>query len=159
MNFKINSFLYLIPLTLIINGCGLLASDEKDDLEQSNLESVDTLEGVSMTVEEESVSSTGLTVVLENNSDSQVIYSEDLLLEEKRSDSWYQVPVIIEEEYGFQDIGYEVNPGEQDSLNIDWEWLYGDIDEGHYRIVKNVLDLRGTADFDEHQLTAEFEIE
>ena len=95
--------------------------------------------------------------MIENNSDSQCIYSEDFLLEKKIKGKWYQVPVIIES-YGFNDIGYELVSGEKGEWDVDWTWLYGSLDTGEYRIVKNVLAFRSTGDFDEYNLAANFNI-
>lgn len=144
---------------VVISGCAAFTNDYSTDLEESTLGTINDFSGVSMSVLDETVSPTGLTVEFENDSDQQVIYGEDFLLETNVEDSWYQVPVIIEDEYGFDAIGYELSPGETDSLEIDWEWLYGSLESGEYRIMKEVLDFRGAGDFDEYQLTAEFIIE
>ncbi|MER2064486.1 MAG: immunoglobulin-like domain-containing protein [Alkalibacterium sp.] len=154
------AFLLMLSLSvLFLSGCQNLNDEDSTDLEASILDEVDTMDGVSMSAVKDSISPTGLTVEFENDSDRQVIYSEDMLLEENISGSWYQVPVVIEEDYGFNDIGYELDPEEQQSMEIYWEWLYGELDDGQYRLVKRVLDFRGTGDFDENHLTAEFEID
>ena len=159
MKNKITFLLVLSTSALLFSACQGLNNDEPTDLEESVLDEVDRFDGVSMSAIENSVSPTGMTVEFENDSEQQVIYSEDILLEEQIDDICYQVPVVIEEDYGFNDIGYELNPGEQQSIDIDWEWLYGELGEGQYRLVKRVLDFRGTGDFDEHPLAAEFEID
>ena len=42
--------------------------------------------------------------------------------------------------------------------DINWEWLYGTLPSGRYRIGKNVMDFRGTGDYDTAMYYAEFEI-
>lgn len=42
---------------------------------------------------------------------------------------------------------------------VDWEWLYGSLEPGHYRIGKEIMDFRGTGDYDKKMYYAEFEIE
>lgn len=154
------AFLLMLSLSvLFFSGCQNLNDEDSTDLKASILDEVDTMDGVSMSAVKDSISPTGLSVELKNGSDRQVIYSEDILLEENIDDRWYHVPVVISEDYGFNDIGYELDPGEQQSIEIDWEWLYGELDDGQYRLVKRALDFRGTGDFDEHHLTAEFEID
>lgn len=89
-----------------------------------------TLEGVNMAVKEETVSPTGLTVIIENNSVSrQFVFGEDFLLEKRIKDKWYHVPVIIEN-YAFNSIGYELAPKEKRKWTVDWPWLYGNLDAG-----------------------------
>ena len=66
------------------------------------------------------------------------------MLEKKIKGDWYQVPTIIDE-YGFNDIGYDLTPSsEAQEFKIDWDWLYGKLDPGEYRLIKNILDFRGT---------------
>jgi hypothetical protein len=121
-------------------------------------ETVNNCDGVAMIKKEGTVSSDGLTVVFENNSDKQCTFGEYFLLEKKINQKWYQVPVIIDN-YGFNMIGYNLAPGESRELEVKWEWLYGNLDAGEYRIVKDILDFREAGDFDEYYLTAEFTIE
>lgn len=150
-------YLYLLLLMALsltfTSGCA-----EATDWEPTEYENVNNFDGVNMTVKEETVSSTGLIVVIENNSDSQCIYSEDFVLEKKIKGSWYQVPVIIGEDYGFNDIGYNLASEENEEWAVEWDWLYGSLDTGEYRIIKNVLDFRDTGDFDQYKLAAEFKI-
>ena len=88
-------------------------SSETTDWEPTTYETVNNLTGVTMTVKKETVSSTGLTAAFENNSDKQLIYGEYFLLEKKINEKWYQVPVVIDGDYGFNDIGYELASGEE----------------------------------------------
>ncbi|HZK33400.1 MAG TPA: immunoglobulin-like domain-containing protein [Tissierellaceae bacterium] len=119
---------------------------------------VNNFDGISMNIKEGSVSSTKLTVIFDNNSDKQGMYSDDFLLESKIKGDWYQVPTIIDE-YGFHDIGYELPPSGNKELTIDWDWLYGSLDTGEYRIIKKILDFRDTGDHDEYYLAAQFTID
>jgi len=41
---------------------------------------------------------------------------------------------------------------------VDWGWLYGSLEPGHYRIGKEIMDFRETGDFDKEMYYAEFEI-
>ena len=41
---------------------------------------------------------------------------------------------------------------------VNWGWLYGELEPGHYRIGKSITDFRGTGDFDEAMFYAEFDI-
>jgi len=42
--------------------------------------------------------------------------------------------------------------------NVDWEWLYGQLSPGTYRIVKEIMNFRGTGDYDKAEYYAEFTI-
>lgn len=70
--------LFMVLSLTFASGCV-----EKNDWEPTAYENMNNFDGVNITVKEETVSPAGLTVVIENNSDSQCIYSEDFLLEKK----------------------------------------------------------------------------
>lgn len=146
---------------LFLTGCGSFEdghSSEGDDLEPTRYEIVNNLDGVTMEVKEGTVSSTSLTVMFKNNSKKQCIYGENFLLEKEINGGWYQVPVVKGANYGFNDIGYELASSEVKEWTVDWEWLYGNLDTGNYRIVKELLDDRNPGDYDEYNLTAEFTV-
>ncbi|SMP59232.1 immunoglobulin-like domain-containing protein [Anoxynatronum buryatiense] len=144
---------------ILLVGCGKEVNSNKiSDMELTTYETVNNFTDVTMTIKEETVSTTGLTVVFENNSDNHVIYGEYFSLEEKSNNKWYQVPVTIDGDYGFNDIGYNLTSGENEEFIVDWEWLYGSLHAGEYRIVKDILDFRNTGDFDSYYVAAEFTI-
>lgn len=138
-----------------------IASNQNNDTtnwKPTAFEAVNNFDGVTMTVKEETVSSSKLTVMFKNNSSSQCIYGEYFSLEKKLNEKWYQVPVVIGGDYGFNTIGYNLASGETGELVVDWKWLYGSLDAGEYRIVKDILDFRRTGDYDNYYLAAEFSI-
>lgn len=118
---------------------------------------VNNLEGVNMTAVEGTITNTGLTLIFENNSGKQCIYGEYFCLEKEINRKWHQVPVVIEN-YGFHDIGFNLASGEDSRREVNWKWLYGTLNTGEYRIVKDILDFRDTGDYDKYYLAAEFTI-
>ncbi|UNC92602.1 immunoglobulin-like domain-containing protein [Candidatus Contubernalis alkaliaceticus] len=171
---------YLCLLAFIIIGLALLAGcdnyennveTENNITENTSSQSADTTEweptpyetvknfdGVTMTIKKGTASSTGLTVTFKNNSNSQCIYGDYFWLEKKINERWYQVPVAIEGDYGFNDIGYDLRSEDNGEWAVDWDWLYGSLDTGEYRIVKNIMDFKSSGDYDTYYLTAEFSI-
>jgi len=151
---KVLHLLFSIAVSLILlSGCG-----NSDDWEPTIYETVNNFDGVTMIVKEGTMSSAGLTVLFENNSDKECIYGEYFLLEKKIGEIWYKVPVAFEGNYAFEAIGYVAAPSEISEWTIDWDWLYGNLDTGEYRIVKDISDFRNTGDYDKYYLTAEFSV-
>ncbi len=126
------------------------------DWEPTAFSDINDFDGVSMTVREGTVSAAGLTLEFKNTTDSECIYGEYYILEKKIGENWFQVPVALEGEYGFDSIGYMLGPKSDSEWTVDWEWLYGSLEPGSYRIVKDILDFRGTGDYDKHILAVEF---
>lgn len=145
---------------IVLSGCGTSSNDqlpEETDWEPTVHETVNNLDGVAMVVKSDTVSPTGLTVTFENNTDKQCIYGEDYLLEKKKDGEWFQVPVKLES-YGFNDIGFDLDPSSVSEWTVDWEWLYGSLTSGEYRIVKDILDFRNPGDYDKYYLADEFTV-
>jgi hypothetical protein len=131
---------------------------DMSDWTPSTLDAVNNLEGVTMAAKEGKVSPTGLTLQFENKSGSDCIYGEYFLLEKNNNGVWHQVPVVIEGDYGFNSIGYSLTAGGDSEWVADWEWLYGSLDTGEYRVLKDILVLKGSGDYATFYLAAEFAI-
>ncbi|GIN62476.1 hypothetical protein J27TS8_24690 [Robertmurraya siralis] len=153
--------LFCMALSLILlSGCGSSSNSSKGtDWEPTINETVNNLNGVTMLVKQGTVSSSGLTVIFENNSDKQCIYGEYYMLEKEIESRWYQVPVIVDGNHGFPDIGYDLVPSDVKEWTVDWGGFYGNLDSGKYRIVKDILDFRKPGDYDKYYVTAEFTID
>lgn len=61
-------------------------------------------------------------------------------------------------EIGWEDIAYDINKDGITELPLEWESIYGYLSDGHYRIVKKVMDYRSPGDYDEYDVYAEFDI-
>lgn len=70
---------------------------------------------------------------------------------------WQDVPTVIET-YAWTGIGYVVPKNDSVKYEIDWEWLYGKLPAGNYRITKEFWDFRETGDYDTFNYWADFEI-
>ena len=42
--------------------------------------------------------------------------------------------------------------------NINWEWVYGELSAGKYRLCKEITDFKNTGDYDSELYFVEFEI-
>lgn len=133
--------------------------NEEFNLEPSEFTEINRLNKVNMRVEEDTISPTGLTLLFENSENKNYTYGEAYTLETKINKAWYQVPIEIEEDYGFLDIGYNLPANGTAEWTVDWEWLYGDLDAGDYRIVKDIIDVQEAGDYELFLLAAEFTVE
>jgi len=156
-------FIVLAVISFALVGCSQELEGQKreptTDWEPTIYGTVNNLDGVTMIVKEGTVSSTGLAVTFENNSDKQINYGEHFLLEKKIKEKWYQVPFAIDGNPAIRDIGYSLDSSGVKEWKVDWDWLYGSLDNGEYRIVKEILDFRNAGDYDKYHLTAEFTVE
>lgn len=60
--------------------------------------------------------------------------------------------------FAFDAIAYMIQKDSPYEEVIDFEWLYGKLEPGRYRIVKTITDFRGTGDYTDYVYMAEFSI-
>ena len=72
---------------------------------------------------------------------------------------WKEMPYIIDGEIGWDDIAWIIPMNDTIELEVNWEWLYGKLPVGKYRIGKSITDFRESGDYDITTYFVEFEIE
>ena len=77
---------------------------------------------------------------------------------DKESDQWLPAEEICEYA-AFHDIGYILKAASSTKVEIDFEWLYGRLEPGKYRVVKDFIDSREPGDYDKYWYMSEFTIE
>lgn len=102
-------------------------------IEEKNFENV-----VNMYVKEGSQTNTGLTLIIENLTDFEVSYGEAFYIEKYnyKNNQWEKL-TYINNNIAFNMIGYNVIKGSPRELKQGWEFMYGKLDKGTYRIVKS----------------------
>ena len=73
-------------------------------------------------------------------------------------EAWEDVPTIIED-YGWPAEAYMDARDDVPEFEYNWEWLYGELPAGEYRIGKVITNFRATGDYDEEMLYADFIVE
>lgn len=115
---------------------------------------IDDLDGVSMSIKNDTLTRKGATIIITDTSNRKNIYGESYRIDKKDNGVWIELTPIIEN-YGFNDIGYYADENNELELNINWEWLYGELEICEYRIVKDISETgKGT----NHYITTEFVI-
>lgn len=71
---------------------------------------------------------------------------------------WKQMPYIIQGEVAWTEEAWIIPMEDTVEWEVNWEWLYGAIPSGKYRIGKSIMDFRKSGDFDTATYYAEFEI-
>lgn len=147
--------------TIIYNNYFWTAVNGSIDMEVINAAlSTDTslLDGVTMEVTE--CFDTSVTVRIVNVTDKDIQCGEDFCLEtqDEETGEWRELDEVIDNA-AFNAIAYMIQKDSPYETVIDFEWLYGRLEPGRYRIVKTVTDFRGTGDYTDYVFTAEFSIE
>ena len=118
-------------------------------------ESEDTDIGVSMDLSD--ITPSGATVHFYRYSTEnagELSYGESFILEKESKNKWEAVPEIIGEA-ACTDIAYSIPENDTSEIETNWEWLYGPLSPGTYRIRKTVLNSKDDG-YTEHELAAQF---
>ena len=137
-----------------------LASTDADYSMDTSLVGDEGFPDWGLTLSVRDVTSTGLTLVgrkeggnatglLRCGTDYRLIVLED--------ETWKDVPTVIEE-YGWNSLAYNFPEGQATEFECSWEWLYGKLPAGTYRLTKGFMDFRETGDYDTAMYWVEFEI-
>ena len=92
-------------------------------------------ENVTMAVS--SVTSAGATVIIQDSNPEPFVYGEWYQIQRQKDGVWYEVKTKISN-YGFNEIGWLTDEHGGLTMDVEWEWLYGELPAGHYRILKQV---------------------
>ena len=108
------------------------------------------VEAIGLMMSVSNVTPSGLTVHFrqyEDKNTGELIYGEDYTLEKLEGEKWEAVPMIIDNGV-FTDIGYNIPKNGEAEIETNWEWLYGNLEPGTYKITKTVLDSGASSEGD-----------
>lgn len=122
------------------------------------------IEEIALQLSLKNISPTGATLVFDQYDKEaptgELDFGADYAIERLTDGKWEALPGPVEgsesENYAFDAVAYLIKPESKTEKEIDWEWLHGPLPPGNYRIKKVVHDFRGTGDYDEYTVYAQF---
>lgn len=157
-----------LACALLLAGCtGPAGGDGSGDtagerdsykLSQIQPDQVNSFAGASMDLVKGGREQVSVRISSDSANPNECTYGTDYWLEVLAEGSWRILPTASGKEPAFDAIGYSLAPGESRQLDIRTADLYGSLPDGSYRLVKSVLDFRGTGDYDTYYLAAEFTV-
>ena len=99
---------------------------------------VTNIDGISMEIKEGTLTKTSATIIITDNTGKGNTYGSSYHLDKINNNRWQTLDVIYEGNYGFTSIGYLVDENNQLEFNHNWKNLYGELETGTYRLVKEV---------------------
>lgn len=122
---------------------------------------------LSLNIKPDSVTSKGLTLIIENNSEKTYSYGSDFILYKRLGDSeWEEMkdPLISEEddadikEDNISDME-EIKINSKEKLEHDIQWdSFGELDKGEYLIIKKILRKESENNYESYSLGTKFDI-
>lgn len=139
----------------IVNSVELDPSVRAGGIWQYTPESENTDIGVSMDLS--NITPAGATIHFyryDTGKSKEMIYGEGFVLEKDNGGKWEEVSPVVED-VGFNDIAYIIPQNDTSEIETNWEWIYGTLSPGTYRITKTVSE--GTeGNYKDHDLSAQF---
>ena len=89
----------------------------------------------------ENVTAKKATLVFEQKDvpiEGELSFGEDFVLQKNEDGNWKEADIVLEGDYGFNDIAHLITPEGRTEYEYDWEWLYGALTPGEYRVGINV---------------------
>lgn len=148
-----NEDFYAISCNTIDYNQDIYIAKKKENLMNKCSIKIDDLENVSMTIKEDTLTNKGATVIITDTSDRNNIYGEGYQLEKEENGVW--VEMKPKHDMTFISIGYSVNENHTLELKVNWDYHYGTLESGKYRILK---DTSYAGEGTKHYITTEFVI-
>lgn len=120
---------------------------------------VNNLAGVSIEIKDNTLSNKGLTIAVNNESEHDLIFGSFYCIEKEVDENWYKIPYPEQEHpIGWDDIAYEVLSNSSYEFEAtNWEWLYGTLEAGRYRFIKNAF-VSSSGDTTDYYFAVEFSL-
>lgn len=121
-------------------------SSVKDYMEEEKRAALNEIDEITMSIKDGTLTSKGATLVIVDTSNNKHLFGSWYRIDKKENDEWRELNTIIRD-YAFTSIGYSVDDNGKLELEVDWEWLYGELSDGEYRLVKKVDDRYFSVEF------------
>lgn len=115
--------------------------------------------GITLSVED--VTPTGMTLVCTQSGGKykgELQTGSPFVLERFVEEEWFPVGVKPGEEVAWTMIALGIQPNATTKWKVNWEFLYGYLEPGTYRISKEIMDFRGPGKYTEKTYYAQFGI-
>ena len=115
-----------------------------------------------LTFEAKDVTAKGMTLVIRQEGGveltGQINTGDPYGIKMREGDTWVEVP-LLREDIAWNAVAYLVPTGGELEQNLNWSWMYGELEAGEYLLVKSFMDFRATGDYDTFTFSVPFTVE
>lgn len=147
-----------VLMMLAFSACGNQAGENGGDPEGYREGS--QIEEIGLSLEVKKIKDTGATLVFRQSGGNPAgeLSFGSYSIERYENEEWVEVPVVVKGQYAFTLLGHLIALEDDTKCKLDWEWLYGELSSGEYRIGMRVSDRKGIAGYDEYMIYGYFEL-
>ena len=110
--------------------------------------------GISLSIKENTLTKSGATLILKNDSDIDVEYGNPYEIEIKKDGKWHKIQVMIDVTLP----AFYLKSNTTKEIELKWENGYGKLSKGDYRIIKGINVEKEDGTFETFYVSAEFTI-
>ena len=157
---KLISLVLVVVFLLSPTGCNQDTDNSEqntDSIEQKS-NAVSNQWGITLKTENET--STGLTIVCYHSGGKNVFElttGSYFVIQKFENEVWGDVPP--KHDVVWDTVAWIIQKEGSTTWDVNWEFLYDELPAGQYRIGKEIMNFRGTGDYDKETVYAEFSIE
>ncbi len=154
---KLISLIFTLAFMLLVVGC----SQNADSQVVNESDPVPNKWGISLEVD--NVTNVGLTLVCQQSGGENVAELDTgsyYIIQKLEKTGWVDVEFAPQEyDVAWTSEAWIIQKESMTTWDVNWEWLYGRLPAGEYRIGKEIMNFRGAGDFDQEMVYATFTIE
>lgn len=127
-----------------INNYNFIKSNENNILNNNDVQDLKerSIKNVKMEIKEGTLNKNGASIIIKDTNLYPFSYGYWFKIEKKVNNNWQELK-IINHEYSFPALGFNINKTGKFETNVKWTDLYGALDKGTYRLIKSVDDNEG----------------
>lgn len=150
-----NNEFYMIVCSSQYDSNNIYVAEDIGSLRDQCSERINDLEGVSMKIKEGTLTNVGATIIITDTSGRDNIYGNPYHIEKLENGKWIKRKILIDN-LAWTMQGYHVDENNTLEFKINWESIYGKLEKGTYRIVKDTSE---PGEEPNHYITTEFTID
>ena len=159
---KLMAFVLALVCVLSIGGCSSKTGGPSQNLlENDHNDKKPNQWGI--TLEAANVTANGLTILCTHSGGenaAELTTGSYYIIQKSEKTGWVEVAYLPQEyELAWTSEAWIIQKEGTTQWDVNWEWLYGELSAGEYRIGKEIMNFRGPGDYDTELVYAEFIIQ
>lgn len=113
---------------------------------------MDELDEISMIIKDGTLTKIGATIIITDISGNKNEYGEWFRIDKKVNGNWKELDMKVDD-YWINLVAHTVDSNNKLEMNLSWQSIYGDLENGKYRLVKEVNNEYFSVEFTIDELT------
>ena len=136
--YRIKPFALIVLILLVLAGCSKKDSEKANLMVNMNSVTGNSNECITMVINLFDNTNCFADLSIVNDSDSEVRFGEEFCIQRKEKDSWTSVE-YVSNNICWNVVAFPVDPKGSLECTVHWESIYGTLEAGTYRLIKDYV--------------------